>query len=83
MANEASESIQVLASFTLKEAQIENLVTAKGYSDCVAFMGEDSISVVVSTASGELTGEDVAKITDIAMTETGYGAGGIKIMAAN
>lgn len=83
VANEASESIQVLASFTLKEAQIENLVTAKGYSDCVAFMGEDSISVVVSTASGELTGEDVAKITDIAMTETGYGAGGIKIMAAN
>ena len=83
VANEASESIQVLASFTLKEAQIENLVTAKGYADCVAFMGEDSISVVVSTASGELTGEDVAKITDIAMTETGYGAGGIKIMAAN
>ena len=83
VANEASESIQVLTSFTLKEAQIENLVTAKGYADCVAFMGEDSISVVVSTASGELTGEDVAKITDIAMAETGYGAGGIKIMAAN
>ncbi len=83
VANEASEGIQVLASYTLKEAQIENLVTAKGYADCVAFMGDDSISVVVSTGSGELTGEDVAKITDIAMTETGYGAGGIKIMAAN
>ena len=83
VANEASEGIQVLASYTLKEAQIENLVTAKGYADCVAFMGDDSISVVVSTGDGELTGEDVAKITDIAMTETGYGAGGIKIMAAN
>ncbi len=42
MANQASESIQVLASYTLKEAQIENLVTAKGYADCVAFMGDDS-----------------------------------------
>ena len=83
VANEASEGIQALASFTLKEAQIENLVTAKGYADCVAFMGEDSISVVVSTGERELTGEDVAKITDIAMSETGYGAGGIKIMAAN
>lgn len=83
VANEASEGIQVLASFTLKEAQIENLVTAKGYADCVAFMGEDSISVVVSTGSGELTGEDVAKIADIAMSETGYPASGIKIMAAN
>ena len=81
--NEASEGIQVLASYTMKEAQIENLVTAKGYADCVAFMGEDSISVVVSTGTGELTSEDVAKITDITMTETGYPASGIKIMAAN
>ena len=30
-----------------------------------------------------LTAEDVAKITDIAMTETGYPASGIKIMASN
>ena len=83
VANEASEGIQVLASYTLKEAQIENLVTAKGYADCVAFMGPDSISVVVSTDSGELTAEDVAKIKDIAISETGYAAGGVKIMTAN
>ncbi len=83
VANEASQGIQVLASYTLKEAQIENLVTAKGYTDCVAFMGDGSVSVVVSTKSGELTAEDVAKITDITMTETGFPAGGIKIMAAN
>ena len=81
--NEASESIQVLAAYTLQEAQIENLVTAKGYADCVAFMGEDGISVVVSKEDGELTAEDVAKITDIAMTETGLNAGAIRIMAAN
>ena len=81
--DEAAEGIAVLASYTMKEAQIENLVTAKGYLDCVAFMGEESVSVVVSTESGELSTEDVAKIMDITMTETGYGAGGIKIMAAN
>ena len=81
-AEEASEGIQVLAAYTLKESQIENLVTAKGYQDCVAFMGEDTVSVVVSADGGELTGEDVAKIKDIAMTETGYPAGGVKIMAA-
>lgn len=83
VANEASQGIQVLASYTLKEAQIENLVTAKGYKDCVAFMGDESVSVVVSTDSGELTSEDVAKITDIAISETGFPASGIKIMAAN
>ena len=82
-ATEASRGIQVLAGYTMKEAQIESLVTAKGYADCVAFMGEDGVSVVVSTDSGELTGEDVARITDIAMKETGYDAAGIRIMAAN
>ncbi|MBQ8852326.1 MAG: SpoIIIAH-like family protein [Oscillibacter sp.] len=81
--SEASESIQVLASYTLQEAQIENLVTAKGYEDCVAFMSDGSLSVVVSTESGELQAEDVAKITDIAMTESGLPAASIKIMAAD
>ena len=61
----------------------EAVVTAKGYADCVAFMGEDSISVVVDTGTGELTAEDVAKITDITVTETGYPASGVKIMASN
>lgn len=83
VANEASEGIQVLASYTLTEAQIENLVTAKGYTDCVAFMGEDSISIVVSTDTGELTDTDVAKVVDIAATESGYPASAIKVMAAN
>ena len=83
VANEASQGIQVLASYTLAEAQIENLVTAKGYTDCVAFMGDECVSVVVSTKSGDLTAEDVAKITDITMTETDLPAGNIKIMAAN
>ena len=81
--SEASESIQVLAAYTLREAQIENLVTAKGCRDCVAFLGEEAVSIVVSTDSGELTAEDVAKITDIAISETGLDAAGIKIMAAN
>ena len=81
--NEASETLQVLAAYTVAEAQIESLVTAKGYVDCVAFLGAESASVVVATESGELTGEDVAKITDITMTETGLPASSIRIMTAN
>ena len=82
-ATEASEGIQVLAAYTLQEAQIENLVTAKGYAQCVAFMGEDSLSVVVSKADGELNDTDIAKITDIAMTESGLEPSKIKIVAAD
>ena len=39
-------TLQVLAGYTVAETQIENLVVAQGYADCVAFMGADSISVV-------------------------------------
>ncbi len=78
--DEAVASMQVLAANTLAEAQIENLVTAKGYEDCVVFMSDESVSVVVSTAGAGLTETDVARITDIVITETGYSAEGIKIM---
>ena len=82
VANEAAETIQVLASYALAEAQIENLVTAKGYADCVAFMGDGSISVVVSDSDG-LAAEDVAKISEIVLSETDYTADQIKILEAN
>lgn len=81
--NEASEGIQVLASYTVAESQIENLVTAKGYADCVAFMSGESISVVVASGEEPLTASDVAKITDIVINETGYGADQIKILESD
>ncbi len=80
--NEASETLQVLAAYTVAESQIESIVTAKGYADCVAFMGDNSISVVVSDKDG-LQEADVARIKDIVINETDYTAGQIKIMEAN
>ena len=80
--DEANQAIQTLAGYTMLEGQIENLVVAKGYADCVAFMGENSISVVVSAAEDGLQTEDVAKITDIVLSETDYAADQIKIMEA-
>lgn len=81
--NGVAEHIQVLANYTMVEAQIENLVTAKGYVDCVAFMADNGISIVVETETGELTQADVAKISDIVKAETNYRLEQIKIMEAN
>lgn len=80
--NEASKTLQVLAAYTVAESQIESLVTAKGYQDCVAFMGEESISVVVSAKEG-LSAADVARIKDIVISETDYTPEQIKILEAN
>ena len=79
----AAQSIQTLAGYTLTEAQIENMVTAKGYADCVVFMSEEGVSVVVSTPDDGLQTEDVARITDIVKDETGLSADCIKIMEVN
>lgn len=79
--NEASRTLQVLASYTVAEAQIESLVTAKGYDDCVVFMGEDSCSVVVADPDG-IDSTDAARIKDIVISETNYTASQIKIMEA-
>ncbi len=81
--NEASRTLQVLASYTVAESQIESLVTAKGYADCVVFMGAESVSVVVAPPEGGLTATDAARIKDIVISETDYTAEQIKIMEAN
>lgn len=81
--DEANASIQTLASYTLSEAQIENLVTAKGYSDCVCYINENSASVVVASTETGLTEADTAKITEIVMEETGLTASQIKIIEAD
>lgn len=80
--DEANASIQTMADYTVTEAQIENLVIAKGYTDCVAFLGEDSISVVVSAMENGMTDADAARIGEIVMEQTGLKADQIKIIEA-
>jgi len=81
--DEANAAIQTMATYTLTEAQIENLLAAKGYSDCVAFLSKSSISVVVSATKNGLTDADTAKISDIVIEQTGLKASQIKIIEAN
>ena len=65
--DEANAAIQTMADATMTEAQIENLIVAKGYADCVAFLGEDSISVVVSALENGMTDADAARIGEVVM----------------
>ena len=80
MVDEANASIQVMAAYTMSEAQVENLVTAKGYGDCICFINENSVSVVVSSTEKGLNENDIAKIVEIVQEETGLPASQIKII---
>ena len=77
---DAGYAIETLAASTMSEAQIENLVIAKGYADCVAFISEGGVSVVVSATENGLQDADIAKITEIVTSETGVPASQIKII---
>ena len=74
------EAIQTLASYTVSEAQIENLVTAKGYTDCVAYMNDGGISVAVAAPEEGLQETDVALISDIVMTQADLDLADIRIV---
>ncbi len=78
--DEANASIQAMANYTVAEAQIENLVSAKGYGDCVCFLSANGCSMVVSATENGLNETDVARILEIVKQETGLTAGDITII---
>ena len=81
--DEANASIQAMADYTVTEAQIENLVIAKGYADCVAFIGENALSLAVAAPEGGLTDTDTARIVDVVHQTTGFTADQVKIISVD
>ena len=71
-AAESGAELEDIVQTALSEAAIESLVIAKGYTDCVAYMSSDGISVAVSAPEGGLQQEDVAVIADLIMTQSEY-----------
>lgn len=79
-AAESSASLEDIVQTALSEAQIESLVIAKGYADCVAYMTSEGISVAVAAPEGGLQEADVAVIADIVMSQSDYDLTSIRIV---
>lgn len=79
-AKESALELEQIVQTALSEAQIESLVIAKGYTDCVAYMTNEGISVAVSAPEGGLQQEDVAVIADIVLTQSDYTMSDIRIV---
>ena len=77
---QVNDTIQTMADYTVTEAQIENLVVAKGYADYVAFIGEGALSLAVAAPEEGLTEADTAKIVDVVNQTAGFTADQIKII---
>lgn len=76
----AMNAISNMAACSMQEAQIENLLLAKNFTDCVVYIGNDSVTVAVPAPMEGLSEEEVARITEVICTETDYDATQLSII---
>ncbi len=75
---DALAGIATIAEEIQKEADIESLITAKGFEQCVAVLNGDAISIVVSADT--LQPAQIAQINEIVYSQTGITPVGVTII---
>ncbi|MBQ4274372.1 MAG: SpoIIIAH-like family protein [Clostridia bacterium] len=78
MKNEALAEIAVIADEIQKEANIESLITAKGFEACVAVINDDTASIVVK--ADDLQPAQIAQINAIVYEQAGILPSGVTII---
>lgn len=76
-----SKNINRIITNSDKEMILEKLIIAKGFEDCVVFINDDNVDVVVK-ATG-LTDKKVAQILDVVCRQTKVSASNVHITARN
>ena len=76
----ASATLNELVNTALSEAQIESMVIAKGYRDCVTYITEGTVCVAVSAPAEGLTEADAALISDVVRSQTDYPLSQVRII---
>ena len=76
----AMNAISAMANYSMMETQLENLLLAKNFAECVAFISADGVTLAVPAPNEGLAAEDVAKITDAIVAETDFAATQIRVI---
>lgn len=76
----SSDTLDELMAVSLQEAQIESLIIAKGYTDCVSYMTDDGINVAVAAPAEGLQDADVALLADVVTGQSDYQLADIHII---
>lgn len=74
----ALKAMTEMAGYAVKEAELENLIRAKGFIDCVVYLTAGSATVTAAREGG-LDAASAAQITDIIVTGTGLKAADLTI----
>ena len=76
----ACQTLNTIVGTALSEAQIESLVIAKGYDDCVTYINDGVVCVAVSSPADGLSDADAALISDIVTSQTDYSLSQVRII---
>ena len=76
----AMNELSDMANYSMREAQIENLLIAKEFADCVVFISGNGITVAVPAPEDGLAASSVARITDVITNETELAASQIRLI---
>lgn len=76
----ASATLNTLVNTALSEAQIESMVIAKGFADCVTYITDDTVSVAVAAPAEGLSEADAALISDVVCSQTDYPLSQVRII---
>ena len=76
----ACQTLNNIVGTALSEAQIESLVIAKGYDDCVTYINDGVVCVAVSAPAEGLSDADAALISDIVPSQTDYMLSQVRII---
>lgn len=80
----ATATINQLAKDINTEGQIETLIKAKGFPECVCLINNNTASVVVKPkTSNSLSANDTAQILDIVIAQTKFSKTNVKIIPQN
>lgn len=74
----AVEQASAMAQNILKETNVEGILKAKGYEECVAYIVDGQCNVVMS---GEVGDSDMLVVQEVVMEQTGLSAEKIKIIS--
>ena len=64
-----TEKLSTQVSSITAAAELESLIKAKGFADCLVALDETGASVTVMTETGTLNGDQVARIRDAVLTK--------------
>ncbi len=76
----AMNDIAAMATWSMQETQIENLLLAKGFDDCVVYITGDGVTAAVPAPLEGLSAASVAQITETVIGETGCTAEDIRVI---